>query len=127
AALRIVVTERREGVQPVTVRFQGTSRPVRSSARLTDDGFRLTTPLPFLKLESTVDVAVSPDAPVVTRGVVRRVELAGVGGDSDEVPRLIIDVGVTKRRPPAVRRWVLVAVALALGLAVGVATALVLR
>jgi hypothetical protein len=113
AALRCLVAERREGLQAVTVRFQGTNRAVQSSARVTESGFRLTTPLPFLKRESTVDVAVSPDTPLVTRGVVRRVELAGGDGGSDDVPRLIIHVGVAKPRTGRARRWAIVVLAAA--------------
>jgi hypothetical protein len=122
AALRSLVDERRAGVQPVTVRFQGTNKAVRSSARVTESGFSLLTPLPFLKPESTVDVVVSPDSPVVTRGVVRRVELAG--GDGDDVPRLIIHVGLEKGRRFRTRRWVITASVVILAVAAAAAVVL---
>src|SRR3954471_3863804 len=40
----------------VQVRFEGMREPMRSRARLTDDGIRLSTALPFLRLRSPVEV-----------------------------------------------------------------------
>jgi PilZ domain len=91
SALRRLVDER-DRVLRVAVLFEGLSQPVRSAAALTDEGFRLTTALPFLRLGSSVEVATSSDARVFARGVVRRVALES--GQLDGIPRLMIDLGL---------------------------------
>src|SRR5262249_41621207 len=90
AELRDVVDESEQRPQRVKVRFRGTEHVVSARAFATGDGFRLTTALPFLKEDTEVDVALSPDASVSARGRVARVALEVGGG----APRLLIDVRV---------------------------------
>jgi hypothetical protein len=90
AELRDVVDESVERPQRVKVRFRGTEHVVSARAFATAEGFRLATALPFLKPETEVDVALSPDASVTARGRVARVALESAGG----APRLLIDVRV---------------------------------
>jgi hypothetical protein len=54
--------------------------------------------------------------------VVRRVELAG--GDGDDVPRLIIHVGLEKGRRFRTRRWVIAASVVILAVAAAAAVVL---
>jgi hypothetical protein len=90
AELRDVVDDSEQRPQRVKVRFRGTEHVVSARAFATVDGFRLATALPFLKADTEVDVALSPDASVSARGRVARVALeVGAGA-----PRLLIDVRV---------------------------------
>ncbi|HEV3032368.1 MAG TPA: PilZ domain-containing protein, partial [Polyangia bacterium] len=90
AELRDVIDESDEKPQRVKVRFEGTNQVVRARAVATDEGFRLATSLPFLKPDTEVDIALSPDATVSTRGRVSMVALES--GEAGGVPRLLIDV-----------------------------------
>ncbi|HEY2729984.1 MAG TPA: PilZ domain-containing protein [Polyangia bacterium] len=92
AELRDVIDESDEKPQRVKVRFEGTNQVVRASAFPTDEGFRLSTSLPFLKPDTEVDIALSPDASVSTRGWVSRVALER--SQVDGAPRLLIDVRI---------------------------------
>jgi hypothetical protein len=87
--------------QRVKVRFRGTNHVVRARAVPTADGFRLVTALPFLKLDTEVDIALSPDASVSARGWVSQVTLEP--GEADGAPRLRIDVSVKQPEPWRVR------------------------
>ncbi|HVU52167.1 MAG TPA: PilZ domain-containing protein, partial [Polyangia bacterium] len=90
AELRDVVDDSAARPQRVKVRFRGTEHVVSARALATPDGFRLSTALPFLKLDTEVDVLISPDASVSARGRVARVALESGGA----APRLLIDVRV---------------------------------
>jgi hypothetical protein len=92
AELRDVIDESDEKPQRVKVRFEGTNQVVRARAFPTDEGFRLSTSLPFLRPDTEVDIALSPDASVSTRGWVSRVVLGR--GQTDGAPRLLIDVRI---------------------------------
>jgi len=75
----------------VQVRFEGMAEPMRSRARLTDGGLRLSTALPFLRLRSPVEVTfVSGDSKVQSRGLVQQVELDQFANDG--TPRLAVSV-----------------------------------
>jgi hypothetical protein len=75
----------------VQVRFEGMAEPMRSRARLTDGGLRLSTALPFLRLRSPVEVTfVSGDSKVQSRGLVQQVELGEFAADG--TPRLAVSV-----------------------------------
>src|SRR5688572_29037909 len=75
----------------VQVRFEGMKEPMRSRAQLTEDGLRLTTGLPFLRLRSPVEVTfLSGPSKVQSRGLVRQVELDQFAADG--TPRLAISV-----------------------------------
>ena len=90
-----------EKPQRVKVRFRGTNHVVRARAVPTADGFRLVTALPFLKLDTEVDIALSPDASVSARGWVSQVTLEP--GEADGAPRLRIDVSVNQSDPRRAR------------------------
>ncbi|HVR04007.1 MAG TPA: hypothetical protein VMT47_17865, partial [Polyangia bacterium] len=92
AELRDVIDESDEKPQRVKVRFEGTNQVVRARAFPTDEGFRLSTSLPFLKPDTEVDIALSPDASVSARGWVSRVALER--SEADGAPRLLIDVRI---------------------------------
>jgi hypothetical protein len=75
----------------VQVRFEGMAEPMRSRARLTDGGLRLSTALPFLRLRSPVEVTfVSGDSKVQSRGLIHQVELDQFAADG--TPRLAVSV-----------------------------------
>jgi hypothetical protein len=75
----------------VQVRFEGMAEPMRSRARLTDGGLRLSTALPFLRLRSPVEVTfVSGDTKVQSRGLVQEVALDQFA--TDGTPRLAVSV-----------------------------------
>jgi hypothetical protein len=101
AELRGVVEESDEKPQRVSVNFEGTNQVVRARAYPTDDGFQLTTALPFLKNHTRVDIALSPDAQVSAQGTVVGVELDRTHGDG--IPRLLIDVKLASTFEPAAR------------------------
>jgi hypothetical protein len=96
AELRDIVGESEERPQRVKVRFEGTNQIVRARAHATPEGFRLATALPFLKADTEVDIALSPDERVNARGWVSGVALDE--SHADGVPRLLIDVQVDGRR-----------------------------
>jgi PilZ domain len=90
AELRDVVEESDEKAQLVKVRFAGTSRILCTRALPTAGGFQFTTPLPFLRAGTEVDITVSPDAPIGTKGWVSAVALDRA--QQDGIPRLVIDI-----------------------------------
>jgi hypothetical protein len=93
AELRTIVGERDEKPQRVKVNFEGTNQVVRARAFATEGGFQLTTALPFLKMHTKVDIALSPDALVTAKGTVVGVALDR--SHADGIPRLLIDVSLT--------------------------------
>ena len=75
----------------VQVRFEGMKEPMRSRAHLTEDGLRLSTALPFLRLRSPVEVTfLSGPSNVQSKGLVRQVELDQFAADG--TPRLAVSV-----------------------------------
>ena len=75
----------------VKVRFEGMPESLRSSAVVTKDGLRLQTSLPFLRLDSAVDVSfIAGDSRIETHGTVERVHLEPQ--ENDGIPRLAVDV-----------------------------------
>jgi hypothetical protein len=92
AELRDVVDESTERPQRVKVRFKDTDHVVSARAFAIEEGFRLATALPFLKLDGAVEVALSPDASVSARGRISRVALEPAAPGA--APRLLIDVRV---------------------------------
>ena len=98
AELRDVVDQGEERPQLVKVRFEGTRQIVSALALPTADGFRFATALPFLRAETEVEIALSPDARVGTKGWVSGVALDQPQGDGP--PRLVIDVRVGERTSP---------------------------
>ena len=97
AELRDVVGGSDEKPQRVKVRFKGTDQVVSARAVATEDGFRLATALPFLKLDTEVDISLAPAAGVSARvGLARQsLEHASPSG----APRLLIDVRVDDPDP----------------------------
>ena len=60
----------------VSVRFEGVGQPLQCRAVLTDDGLELRTALPFLRIDSTVEVGFPVDGGrVVRQGVLREVRV----------------------------------------------------
>jgi PilZ domain-containing protein len=97
AELRDVVGGSDEKPQRVKVRFRGTDQVVSARAIATEDGFRLATALPFLKLDTEVDISLAPAAGVSARGWVSRVSLEHASPSG--APRLLIDVRVDDPDP----------------------------
>jgi hypothetical protein len=89
AELYKVIDESDEKTQPIKLRFAGTSQTLSTRALPTADGFRFTTALPFLRPETEVDITLSPDATVGTKG---RVAAVALDRGEDGVPSLVIDV-----------------------------------
>ena len=90
AELRDVVDESQEKTQALKLRFAGTTQILCTRALPTADGFQFTTALPFLRAETEVDITLSPDAQVGTKGWVSAVSLDRA--QADGVPRLVIDI-----------------------------------
>jgi hypothetical protein len=102
ALLSEVVGEEDDGQtrRMVTVLFEGMSTPLRSRALVTDDGIRLSTTLPFLRVRSTAEVTfLSGDSPVHSRGLVRNVDFDQIGEDG--APRLAVDLQLGSTDPDA--------------------------
>jgi Tfp pilus assembly protein PilZ len=78
--------------QQLAVRVSGTTWLFRGNALLKEDGYYLNVPLPFLRLDSAIELAASPSAPVITRALVKGITLEPLG--SDGVPRLRIAVRI---------------------------------
>ncbi|HXI59950.1 MAG TPA: PilZ domain-containing protein [Polyangia bacterium] len=78
--------------QQLAVRVSGTTWLFRGNALLKEDGYYLNVPLPFLRLDSAVELAASPSAPVITRALVKGITLEPLGPDG--VPRLRIAVRI---------------------------------
>jgi PilZ domain len=82
--------------QRVKVRFEGTDQIVRARAYPSAGGLRLATSLPFLKVDTAVDITLAPDVEVGARGWVSSVALET---GPDGMPRLMIDVRVDGAAP----------------------------
>lgn len=107
--LKRFVAGARDDSRLVKVRFEGMSESLRSRARVTKDGLRLVTALPFLRVSSEVDVSIpAGQSQVSARGIVEDVHL--LRDTPDGVPRLAVDVGLAdtataelaRPSPPAV-------------------------
>ncbi|HEX3698826.1 MAG TPA: PilZ domain-containing protein [Polyangia bacterium] len=90
AALRDLVLGQTDDAQQLAVRVGGTTWMFRGSARLSEDGYYLNVPLPFLSVDAPIELAASPSAPVITRALVKGLRLEPLAPDG--VPRLRIAV-----------------------------------
>ncbi|HEY4392432.1 MAG TPA: hypothetical protein VGP64_00140, partial [Polyangia bacterium] len=90
AELRGVVDESEEKAQVVNLRFAGKSQLLCTRALPTAEGFQFTTALPFLRADTEVEISLSPDVSLATKGWVSSVALDRAGEDG--VPRLVIDI-----------------------------------
>ena len=80
--------------QPVEVWFEGLKAPVRCQAALVGEGVRLSTRLPFMRLDSRVRVSFGPaDARKVREGVLDAITMDP--SDEDGVPNLQLNVSLT--------------------------------
>jgi hypothetical protein len=80
--------------QRVKVRFEGTEQIVRARAYPSAGGLRLATSLPFLKVDTALDITLAPGVEVGAKGWVSSVALET---GPDGMPRLLIDVRVADR------------------------------
>jgi hypothetical protein len=92
AELRDLVDAGDEKPARVLVRFDGTGQTVRARAVATDDGFRLTTALPFAKLGASLEMSLAAEA--LPRAAGRVADVALDVTHADGIPRLLIDVRV---------------------------------
>jgi hypothetical protein len=97
AELHDVVSVVARKPQRVKVRFEGTPQTVTARAFSVEGGLRLVTALPFLKPDTAVEIALSPDGSASARG--RVVGLTLAAGPPGGAPRLLIDVGVDEEDP----------------------------
>src|SRR5215831_10806065 len=81
AELRGVVDESEDKAQIVNLRFAGKSQLLATRALPTAEGFQFTTALPFLRADTEVEIALSPDATQATKGWVSSVALDRTGED----------------------------------------------
>ena len=98
AELRGVVDESEEKAQVVNLRFAGKSQLLATRALPTAEGFQFTTALPFLRTDTEVEISLSPDATLATKGWVSSVALDRAGEDG--VPRLVIDIRAGESAAP---------------------------
>jgi hypothetical protein len=98
AELRNVVDESEEKAQVVNLRFAGKSQLLCTRALPTAEGFQFTTALPFLRADTEVEIALSPDATLATKGWVSSVALDSAGEDG--IPRLVIDIRAGESAAP---------------------------
>jgi hypothetical protein len=102
AVLHQLVRETGAHSRLVKVRFEGLREQLRSQAVMTDDGMRLSTALPFLRLTSEVDVSIiAGESRIESKGVVRDVQIEPKAADG--VPRLAVDVALPGGVPDAAR------------------------
>lgn len=100
ALLEGVVAGYETPAELVTVRFDGVAQPLQSRAVITDDGVELRTALPFLRIDSSVEVAFGTGGGrLVRHGFLRdvRVERAG----QDGAPYLAVSVTLHAEQAPA--------------------------
>src|SRR5450432_265453 len=88
-ALDHFIDTRRKQVLPAKLRIDGVDRPLRCEARVNERVIRLTTTLPFLRLDGGVDVVLGEDG-VASAGVIRKISVDPA--TSDGIPRLSLDV-----------------------------------
>jgi hypothetical protein len=98
AELRGVVDESEEKAQLVKLRFAGKSQLVCTRALPTAEGFQFTTALPFLRADTEVEISLSPDANLATKGWVSSVALGPA--QEDGIPRLVIDIRAGESAAP---------------------------
>src|SRR5450631_253856 len=98
AELRGVVDESDEKAQLVKLRFAGKSQLICTRALPTAEGFQFTTALPFLRSDTEVEISLSPDANLATKGWVSSVALDH--GEGDGIPRLVIDIRAGESATP---------------------------
>jgi len=98
AELRDVVDESDEKAQLVRLRFAGKSQLVCTRALPTAEGFQFTSALPFLRSDTEVEISLSPDANLATKGWVSSVALAPP--QEDGIPRLVIDIRAGESAAP---------------------------
>jgi hypothetical protein len=100
ALLEGVVAGYETPAELVSVRFDGVAQPLQSRAVITDDGVELRTALPFLRIDSSVEVAFGAGGGrLVRHGILRdvRVERAG----KDGAPYLAVSVTLHAEQAPA--------------------------
>lgn len=100
AELRDVVDESDEQAQLVKLRFAGKSQLVCTRALPTAEGFQFTSALPFLRSDTEVEISLSPDANLATKGWVSSVALAPA--QEDGIPRLVIDIRAGESAAPRI-------------------------
>jgi hypothetical protein len=98
AELRGVVDESDEKAQLVKLRFAGKSQLICTRALPTAEGFQFTTALPFLRADTEVEISLSPDANLATKGWVSSVALGPA--QADGIPRLVIDIRAGESAAP---------------------------
>ena len=98
AELRDVVDESDEKAQLVRLRFAGKNQLVCTRALPTAEGFQFTTALPFLRSDTEVEISLSPDANLTTKGWVSSVALGPA--QEDGIPRLVIDIRAGESAAP---------------------------
>ena len=100
AELRDVVDESDEKAQLVKLRFAGKSQLICTRALPTAEGFQFTSALPFLRADTEVEISLSPDAGLATKGWVSSVVLAPA--QEDGIPRLVIDIRAGESAAPRI-------------------------
>jgi hypothetical protein len=98
AELRDVVDGSDDKAQLVKLRFAGKNQLVCTRALPTAEGFQFTTALPFLRSDTEVEVSLSPDANLTTKGWVSSVALGPA--QEDGIPRLVIDIRAGESATP---------------------------
>jgi hypothetical protein len=98
AELRDVVDESEEKAQLVKLRFAGKSQLVCTRALPTAEGFQFTTALTFLRPDTEVEISLSADAGLTTKGWVSSVALDPA--QADGIPRLVIDIRAGESAAP---------------------------
>ena len=98
AELRGVVDESDEKAQLIRLRFAGKSQLICTRALPTAEGFQFTTALPFLRSDTEVEISLSPDANLATKGWVSSVALGPP--QADGIPRLMIDIRAGESAAP---------------------------
>jgi len=95
-----VVAGHEAPAEVVSVRFDGVPQPVQSRAVITDDGIELRTALPFLRIDSAVEVGFGEGGRLVRHGVLCDVRVERSG---DGAPYLAVSVRLqeAERTDPA--------------------------
>jgi hypothetical protein len=101
ALLEGVVAGYETPAELVSVRFDGVAQPLQSRAVITDDGIELRTALPFLRIDSSVEVAFGTGGGrVVRHGVLRDVRVDR-GGDGAPYLAVSVTLQEGERAPSA--------------------------
>ena len=86
----------------VSVRFDGVAQPLQSRAVITDDGVELRTALPFLRIDSDVEVSFSVGGGrVVRQGTLRDVRVERAGHDGAPYLAVSVTLRQEERAEPA--------------------------